>query len=364
MSQPALVDESERLHARVRAFALASEPEETFDEIALAIAEFQCARCPGFRRLVERHGGALRAVEKIPAVPSEAFRLTRVAVHEPSLDVARFETSGTSGEATGRHPMRTLETYRELSLLHGARALAPRPMHVVALTTSSPSSSLARMVRFFIERFGSVEISGRDADERYLLTENSVDVDRLRRAASVAAQRGEGLLVAATAFALVALLDALGTSRIDAPAGSVVMPTGGFKGRTREVDAVELRDGVARAFGIPTTSVVGEYGMTELTSQLYEGTLEGGEFVGPPDVYLPPRWLRVTPVDPSSLEAVPEGDAGLARFVDLGNVDSAVAVVTQDLVRRQGEGIELLGRRPGAPARGCSLAVEEMVRAR
>jgi hypothetical protein len=66
-------------------------------------------------------------------------------------------------------------------------------------------------------------------------------------------------------------------------------------------------------------------------------------------------------VDAESLVAVPDGESGIARFVDLGNVDSAVAIVTQDLIRRRGGGIELLGRRPGAPLRGCSLAIEEMV---
>ena len=50
-----------------------------------------------------------------------------------------------------------------------------------------------------------------------------------------------------------------------------------------------------------------------------------------------------------------------ARIVDLGNVDSAVAIVVQDLVRRHDGGIELVGRRSGAPPRGCSLAVEALV---
>jgi hypothetical protein len=52
---------------------------------------------------------------------------------------------------------------------------------------------------------------------------------------------------------------------------------------------------------------------------------------------------------------------GLARFIDLGNVDSAVCVVTQDLVRRVGGGIELLGRQPGATPRGCSLSIEALL---
>jgi hypothetical protein len=71
--------------------------------------------------------------------------------------------------------------------------------------------------------------------------------------------------------------------------------------------------------------------------------------------------MRVTPVDPVSLAPVAEGDVGIARIIDLANVDSAVAIQTQDLVRRRPGGFELLGRAPGATPRGCSLASEELL---
>jgi hypothetical protein len=119
-------------------------------------------------------------------------------------------------------------------------------------------------------------------------------------------------------------------------------------------------------FDIAPERVVGEYGMTELTSQLYEATIrESALGQRHPDagsgVYFEPPWLKVTPVDPVDLKPVGAGEAGLACFVDLGNVDSAVRVVTQDLVRRAGGGIELLGRQPGAAPRGCSLAIEALL---
>ena len=62
-----------------------------------------------------------------------------------------------------------------------------------------------------------------------------------------------------------------------------------------------------------------------------------------------------------TLEPVADGEVGIARFVDLSNVDSAVAVLTQDLVRRTQGGIELLGRRKSAPPRGCSLPYEGLI---
>jgi hypothetical protein len=78
---------------------------------------------------------------------------------------------------------------------------------------------------------------------------------------------------------------------------------------------------------------------------------------------LEPPWLRVSPVHPVSLEPVADGEVGLARFVDLANVDSAVAILTRDLVRRNDLGIELVGRAAGALPRGCSLAVEALLEA-
>jgi hypothetical protein len=99
---------------------------------------------------------------------------------------------------------------------------------------------------------------------------------------------------------------------------------------------------------------------------LYEGIIAESALAArkpeaAPGIYFEPRWLRVAPVDPITLLPVAEGEVGLARFIDLGNVDSAVSVVTQDLVRRAQGGIQLLGRQAGAPPRGCSLAIEALL---
>ena len=116
---------------------------------------------------------------------------------------------------------------------------------------------------------------------------------------------------------------------------------------------------IVAAFAIADRAVVGEYGMTELSSQLYEATLvEPG---APHGVFVAPPWMRVVAVDPATLAPVPEGEIGIARIVDLANVDSAVAVQTADRVRVRGDHVELLGRLPGATPRGCSLAVEEIL---
>jgi hypothetical protein len=370
-----VLDESTSLHRRVRAFVDGvPAPGDDFDRLALDIAQFQRRYSPRFARLVEARSALLESVDSIPAVPADAFRLARVAVHAPDLDQARFLTSGTTA-APGMHPFRTTDTYRHVALLAGEAALtAPWPGSrvVVALAApdpAPPTSSLAFMMQAFVEAWDGRALVrdplGATFDPRdplrWLASSAGVDVAGLRRAALLANERQEPLVVLATAFALVNLLDALGGSKVPAPRRTVVMVTGGYKGRTRELSPRRLRSAVAAAFRIPREQVVGEYGMTELSSQLYEGTLPGATRPGPPGLFLPPPWLAVTAVDPISLRRLPEGAAGLARFVDLGNVDSAVAVLTEDLVRTRDGGVELLGRRRGAAARGCSLAFESLV---
>jgi hypothetical protein len=374
-----LVERSDALHERVRRFA-ASEPGDDFDALALAIAHFQAEFSPSLRALAASRGSHLDSVAAVPGVPSDAFRLTRVAVHPPELDAARFFTSGTTGSERGMHAFRTTRTYETVALLGGARALLAfrsGPRVVVSLApvpTVPPSSSLGFMLELFQNHWDGRPLGAAGAGcaapvaydprspERWLVGEHGVDVAGLERAARAAAERREPLLVLSTAFALVALLDTLGGRTLPAPAETAVMVTGGFKGKSREVERGLLRRDVARAFGVPESHVVAEYGMTELTSQLYEGTLPGVAACGEPDVLLEPRWLRVEPVDPATLEPVPPGEVGIARIVDLGNIDSALVVQTEDLVRRRGAGIELLGRRPGATARGCSLALEALLR--
>lgn len=145
------------------------------------------------------------------------------------------------------------------------------------------------------------------------------------------------------------------------------MHTGGFKGRTRAIDPVEMRTLLARRYGVPDAWIVAEYGMTELSSQMYETTLAdaiAGVTSGPRRLR-PPGWVRIAVCDPETLAPLPGGAVGLLRIEDAANVDTLWAVQTSDLAHREGDdGIILLGRASGATPRGCSLAVEELSAAR
>ncbi len=351
---------SERLHARVQEVIAGLEAggeftEAEFDELALELGRYQAAHIPGFARLLAFHGSRLLSIDELIPVPVEAFRQTRMATYPSELDVARFLTSGTSQGTQGMHPMRRLDTYASAALAWGRRALLTQPTcRVLCLMPPPrvpPSSSLSFMLELFAREF-----DGRTENPWFLDASGRLDRPRLVEAVDQARRAGEPVLLLSTTLALLELLRHEPLS----PFEVTVMQTGGGKGLSHEVTPSKVRERVAAYFGIGQERVLSEYGMTELSSQLYEGCLPGAGLKGPFERFLPPPWLRVRAVDPETRRRVPEGEVGLAAFIDLANVDSVVAILTADRIRETPEGIELLGRAPSAPSRGCSLGVEEL----
>jgi len=361
--------ESEALHARARAqvqaFVRGEPMPEAFDALACDLARFQARFSPGYARLcAARHvqvASISRAAEA-PAVPTEAFKAARVSVWPEAETPVVFRTSGTTmtAHARGAHWFHSTETYDEGAVAFGRALLLPGVTERVPVLVLGPppeelpDSSLGHMIARFVEAFATPATP----EQTYFLREGIFELAALdERVVQLMYSGQKNALVLGTAFAYVHFLDALGDASFRMPEGTRVMQTGGFKGKSREVDPETLRRDVARAFCIEAPSVVGEYGMTELSSQFYEATLRGGQL----GVYVEPPWARVVPVDPETLAPVAEGEVGIARIEDLLNVDSAFAVVTADRVRRRGEGFELLGREAAAPPRGCSIAIDELV---
>lgn len=359
---------SSALHTRARAFVDAFErgapPPEPFDALACDLARFQAEHVEGYARLCRAQGvdpAALERANDAPAVPTDAFKLTRVAAFDEGEAAATFRTSGTTVGARGTHAMREVASYDAAAVAFGRRWLArdlDRPVPVVVLGPSpqeAPDSSLVHMCAEFVAAFGE----DAPASSIYFVSGDVLDLSAFDERAAVALARDVPMLVLGTSFAFVHLLDALGDSMFRLSPGSRVMQTGGYKGKSREVAPEVLRAELARAFALDPRAIVAEYGMTELSSQFYEQTLF--DPAAPPGVFAEPPWARVVPVDPETLAPVADGEIGLAKILDLMNVDSAVAVLAQDRVRRVPGGFELLGRAPGAPPRGCSIALDELL---
>lgn len=361
---PDWLQQSNALHEEVQALIRSGScTDAEFDQLALAIATFQASHIPAFARLVSAHGTRLERAADIPSVPVEAFRYARIAVHPEEHDQVRFFTSGTTSGTRGMHCMRRTDTYRVAALHWGSRALVPglaSDLSVLCLATEPElpvSSSLGFMMQAFLESFDSTAANARES--RWLLSESGVNLIAMQRALDDAASLQRPVLLLATSFALVYLLDALQGAKMPFTGQLTVMQTGGYKGKTREVSPDDLAREITNTFSNASVNLVGEYGMTELSSQLYEGRVPGALLSTPVGWYAPPPWLRVSPVDPTSFAEVPEGDVGLACFTDLANVDSAVRILTNDQIVRRDGLVRLLGRAPMAPPRGCSLGTEE-----
>ncbi len=346
----------------VDAYERGHPPPESFDALGVDIARFQAEHVAGYGRLCAAHGvdpSAISAAHRAPAVPADAFKMGHVFAFDESTAAVTFRTSGTTLGARGTHHIRDVRTYDAASLAFGRAMLAPEapgPLAVIVLGPSpanAPDSSLAHMCALFARHFDPDE----PVQRTFFVREGRLDVVALRERVRERAPA----LVLATSFALVHLVDALGAEVLALPPGSRVMLTGGYKGKSREVEPDVLRGAVARTFALEDRALVGEYGMTELSSQFWQSERHEGQAAR---VYLEPPWARVSAVDPRTLAPLANGEIGIARIEDLANVDSAFAVVTQDRVRRVGAGFELLGRAQGAVPRGCSIGLDEMLLAR
>ena len=137
-----------------------------------------------------------------------------------------------------------------------------------------------------------------------------VEAAQARSWAGARQREGRPVLVLATAFALAQWLDGLERLglKFRLPAGSAVFETGGFKGKDGRGGAGRISSRACRPGpACRPASVVREYGMTELTSQCYTGSLLGED----PDLFRAPHWVRVRILDPETLEEVPAGTPGL-----------------------------------------------------
>jgi len=343
--------------------------DERFDEAARATFAYQCERNAPYARYAASLGRGVahppQTWREIPAVPARAFKDATLATFDVLQAELVFETSGTTGAASGKHYVERAALYDAALLAGFDRFMLPerpklRYLNLVPNPRLRPHSSLGYMM-------GNVSVLRGDGKAAYFLDDERVDTGGFTQACAAACREGQALCLAGTAFAFVALLDDLeasGTTFV-APAGSRIMETGGFKGRSRIVERSELYARLERTFGIPDASIVAEYGMTELLSQFYDAPASRGSQTR---VKASPPWLRTLVLDASGVE-VADGETGFLRHVDLANRSSAVAIDTEDRGYRvrasdgAAGGIVLLGRELDAPARGCSLDAEDLLAA-
>ncbi|MGA8532832.1 MAG: hypothetical protein WB615_01850 [Candidatus Tumulicola sp.] len=340
--------------------------DDRFDALALRAFDYQFRYNAPYARYCVRLGFSSASTaaswHDIPAVPAAAFKEAVLATFDSSTAALTFETSGTTAGRPGRHYFETPALYEAALLAAFDRFVLPdgarlRYLNLVPNPAERPQSSLGYMMRH-VSRHRAAGATG------WYLRGDRLAVEDFVADAQSAIHEGSPACIAATAFALANLLDALEQRNVllPLPSGSRMMETGGFKGRARVVEREELYRRAGRLFGLPPQAVLAEYGMTELTSQYYDDALLRNDD-GPVDArrkFAPP-WLRARVVAPDG-SAVCNGTVGSLVHVDLANRSSCVAVATEDLGVQFGDngGLVLIGRERGAALRGCSLDAESL----
>lgn len=355
--------EADALDARIfAAIAAYTLDDAAFDALACDVFAHQFrynAPYAAYARSLGVAADALpRTVANIPAVPAGAFKDAALTTVTPERAALWFETSGTTQARSGKHYLETPALYEAALTAGFERALLGdgarlRYLMLVPDPRERPHSSLGYMMKTLARERG-------DGHDGWYLHDDALDTPGLIAGVAHARADGAPVCVATTAFALVALLDELDATgaRLQLPAGSRVMETGGFKGRTRIVSRDELYARAAQTFGIAEAAIVAEYGMTELSSQYYDSVASR---TLAQRLKTPAPWLRALIVDVDG-RVLPDGIVGAIRHIDCANRSSAVAIDTEDLGVWTPDGLLLLGREEGAALRGCSLDAEDLIR--
>ncbi len=224
--------------------------------------------------------------------------------------------------------------------------LAPSPEEM-------PHSSLSYMLGLVRQNCGT-------DDSCFYVVDGALQAETLDHQLEQVTQSDQPVMVLGTAFAYMHWLeycqDRNRTFRL--PAGSRLMETGGFKGRSRTLSKHQLYQQLSVNLGIPRTQMVNEYGMTELSTQFYDETLVCGQ---PTDDKVLPPWARIMFVDPRTGHPCGSGEVGMMRILDLANIGSSICLATEDLgLAVDPNRFQVLGRASEAGARGCSLTMDNL----
>ncbi|MDR2334061.1 MAG: long-chain fatty acid--CoA ligase [Burkholderiaceae bacterium] len=357
------MDKSAALVADLLAFIrMDASSDDQFDSLALRLFAHQHEFNLPFRNFCVRRGATLRSVKSwrdIPAVPIDAFKAMELRSEPAAAGERVFMTSGTTGRAArGRHFHPRLDVY-DLSM---KRNFAQRFMHGVERMPmgilfpdeqAMPNSSLAHYLALAKSEFGS-------GDSRYFLTPEGIDMAGLCAALESAEASGLPYALLGASFSLVHVMDALSAQgrSFRLPAGSRILDTGGYKGQSRELPLEAFYADLSRLLGVPRSHCINMYGMTELSTQFYD---DGNAVL--PSVKSGPHWIRSRLVEPVTGRDVAPGERGILVHCDLGNYNAVSTILTEDVGLWADGGFLLLGRAEGAAAKGCSLAVEEFVKA-
>lgn len=279
--------------------------------------------------------GSIQSVEKIPFLPIEFFKSheVRTGLYESQKI---FTSSGTTSMTTSRHHVKNIHQY-EVTFLEAFKKFYGEPSEWVVLGLlpsylERSGSSLVYMVEKLIAM-------SQNPDSGFFLY-NHEDLEKTLVKHN---QTGQKCLLIGVTFAL---LDFAEKRKLHLK-NTVIMETGGMKGRGEELTREEVTEKLKNAFGV--AAIHSEYGMTELLSQAY--SCGHGLFKAP-------NWLKILVRDTSDPFSVHQSGSGALNIIDLANTDSMAFIATQDLglVHEDGS-FEVKGRLDNSDARGCNMLI-------
>ena len=305
-----------------------------FEKEAFSLFAYQYKHNAVYRAycdLINVHPADVHTLTNIPFLPVELFKSHRVSCSENEELI--FESSGTKG-VTSKHYIASIEDYIQsftscFSEFYGAA----EDFHILALLPGyleRPNSSLVYMCQHLIDR-AQKPYSG------FYLN----DFEALHQTLTTLNKQQKPTLLIGVSFALLDFCAAF-PMQCDK---TIIMETGGMKGRQKELIREELHAQLRTGFGV--SKIHSEYGMTELLSQAYSK----GD-----GIFNTPKTMRVFVRDVRDPKQLSETGTGGLNIIDLSNKSSCAFIATQDLGKCHADGsFEVLGRFDSADIRGCSL---------
>lgn len=318
-------------------FEIGSKKE--FEKIALKVFRFQYDTNVVYQQFcqhLKKDKTNVKSLHEIPFLPIQFFKSHDVLSSTDTIQTT-FTSSGTTGMSTSKHHITDLAYYEESYRL-GFRQFYGNieDYTILALLPSyleREGSSLIYMVDDLIQLSNNPN-SGFYLSNYDELIEKLVRLD----------QEGQNIILIGVTYAL---LDLIEQQKFQLK-NTIIMETGGMKGRRKEIIREELHELLCQGFGV--SEIHSEYGMTELLSQAY--SLGNG-------VFECPNWMQILVRDPEdALSYVANGKTGGINVIDLANVNSCSFIATQDLGKIVGNNaFEVLGRFDNSDIRGCNLMV-------
>ncbi len=309
-----------------------------FEKIALQVFKYQYTNVLVYQQFCNLLGKNIQNVKTIldiPFLPISFFKTHTILASGAGAETV-FSSSGTTGMTTSKHHVADISLYQKSYKKSFAAFYGNIENYAVLALLPSylerEGSSLIYMVEDLI-------VASNNADSGFYLHNQDALIEKLQ----ALEKSGNNILLIGVTYAL---LDLIEKKKLQLN-HTIIMETGGMKGKRKEMIREELHKELCNGFGVK--SIHSEYGMTELLSQAY--SLGNGVFECPP-------WMQVYIRDTEdALSYVSDGKTGGINIIDLANIHSCSFIATQDLGKKNPNGFEVLGRFDHADIRGCNLLV-------